>query len=126
MKTRFFLTLFAALLLTGCAPSSSNTSNNPDREPTSELEQFAACLTEKDAIFYGTEWCPHCKDQKALFADGAMDFINYIDCDKNPGTCQVAKITGYPTWIIGGEKRISGTQPLQNLAEETGCTAPTA
>lgn len=110
------------VVLTGCAPSSGSA----DREPVSELEKFAACITEKDAVFYGTEWCPHCKTQKAMFKSGAMDFINYVDCDEKPGTCQVAKITGYPTWIIGGEQRLSGTQPLEKLAEATACPAPAA
>ncbi len=123
MKTPIAFLLLATIVFAGCAPSSSESA---DREPTSELELFAACLTENDAVFYGTEWCPHCNNQKALFKDGAMDFVNYVDCDKKPGSCQAAKITGYPTWVIGGEERLSGTQPLDKLAEATGCTAPAA
>ncbi len=119
------LLLSAALLvgLTACSGGSANIMG--DQEPETELEKFAACITEADAVFYGTEWCPHCSNQKALFA-GAMDYVDYVDCDQEPGTCRLAGITGYPTWVIAEEQHLSGTQPLDNLAEATGCEAPTA
>ena len=30
---------------------------------------LAQCLTEKEVIMYGTEWCSHCKNQKAMFGE---------------------------------------------------------
>ena len=30
-------------------------------------DDFAQCLTENDAKMYGAFWCPHCKEQKAMF-----------------------------------------------------------
>src|SRR3989344_9366604 len=41
-----------------------------NQQPTVGVyDTFAQCLTEKGAIFYGTFWCPHCKDQKELFGN---------------------------------------------------------
>ena len=30
-----------------------------------KLDVFARCLKEKQAVFYGAFWCPHCQNQKA-------------------------------------------------------------
>ena len=32
-----------------------------------ELDQFALCLGDKGAVFYGAFWCPHCQNQKKMF-----------------------------------------------------------
>ncbi len=87
-------------------------------------DEFAQCLTEKGAVFYGTYWCPHCADQKEMLGS-SMKFINYVECDpqgKNaqPELCAENNIRGYPTWIIDG-KSYSGTQGLERLSELTGC-----
>jgi hypothetical protein len=81
-------------------------------------DTFAKYLTEKGAIMYGTEWCSHCKNQKALFGE-SFQYVNYIDCDKYSASCSDAGITGYPTWIINKTK-YSGEQSLEKLAKLTG------
>jgi len=68
---------------------------------------------------YGTEWCPHCKTQKALFGS-SFDSVNYVDCDLNSQECQIQGITGYPTWKFEG-KSYSGVQSLEKLAALTSC-----
>ena len=68
---------------------------------------------------YGTDWCPHCKDQKKLFGN-SFQYIDYIDCDWNKEDCREAGIKGYPTWIINGEK-YAGEQELDRLASLMGC-----
>lgn len=88
-------------------------------EPASA--DFASCLTEKGAVFYGSEWCSHCRDQKAIFGE-TFEKINYVDCEKSPNLCQLAGITAYPTWIINGEKYLGAKSP-QSLAALTGCEA---
>lgn len=128
MKKIYLLATFSILLtLSGCNQTAST--GNPDtsgKTATTALEQFGECLTKADAVFYGTEWCPHCKDQKTLLGEG-LAFANYVDCDKNTAKCSTAGVTGYPTWVIGdGSKKLVGTQPLKSLAEATGCTAPSA
>lgn len=84
-----------------------------------QYDDFAQCLTDKGAVMYGTEWCPHCKDQKALFGN-SFDKVNYVDCDDNRQMCLDAGVEGYPTWTINGEN-YAGTQALSTLAEVSGC-----
>jgi len=86
-------------------------------------ENLAKFLKEKGMILYGAYWCPHCKDQKALFGDAAK-YLDYVECDAkgegaNPDECVARGIEGYPTWIYEG-KQYSGPQTLEELAEIVG------
>lgn len=83
---------------------------------------FAKCLSEKGAVMYGAEWCPHCKDQIALFGE-SFRYINYVECPQNPELCRQNGIEGYPTWIINGRKYV-GKQSLSQLSRATGCQLP--
>lgn len=90
----------------------------------SEYDEFAQCLTEKGAVFYGAYWCHFCEQQKDMFGS-SMKFVNYVECDpkgKNarPELCVENNIRGYPTWIIDG-KSYSGVQSLEKLSELTSC-----
>jgi len=99
---------FAVLLvLSGC-------SSKPG-----EFDSLAQCLSEKGVIMYGTEWCPHCKDQKQLFGS-SFEYINYVNCDLNRKACADAEVQGYPTWVINGES-FAGTRALAELAARSGC-----
>ena len=81
------------------APSSPETSNSDI--PTAKgsgsgpLAEFATCLTDSGAIFYGTEWCPHCKDQKAMFGS-ALGNVTFVDCDENRDICQKKEFVATP------------------------------
>jgi len=91
-------------------------------------DDFANCVTESGATFYGAYWCPHCKEQKDVFAD-SVGLINYVECSlpNNAGqteACKDAGIQSYPTWEFEDESRQSGFVPLVNLAEKTGCVLP--
>ncbi len=91
-----------------------------------EHDEFAKCLTEKGAIFYGAFWCPHCAEQKKLFGK-SIQYVNYIECSTPDGGAQTpncigAKITGYPTWEFKDGSRLSGLISLENLGEKTGCS----
>ena len=68
-----------------------------------KLDDFAKCLGDKGAIFYGAFWCPHCQAQKALFGKSAK-LLPYIECSTPD--------------ILTGEI------PLETLAEKTGCVLP--
>jgi|SRR3989344_5274618 len=105
--TLFLFTLLFLILLVGC----SNKAN--------EHDALAKCLTEKGVIMYGTEWCSHCKNQKAAF-ESSFQYINYVDCDKNRNQCLKAGVEGYPTWVINGQN-YPGEQPLSRLASLAGC-----
>ena len=90
-----------------------------------EYDDFARCLGEKKAIFYGAFWCPHCQNQKALFGK-SKGLLPYVECSTPDGgaqtpICQQAKIESYPTWQFADGSRESGELSLARLAEKTGC-----
>lgn len=87
------------------------------------LDTFAACTAEKGAVMYGAYWCPHCKEQKALFED-AVDKISYVECTQEQKLCTEKGIKGYPTWIFADGSRQEGEITLQALAEKTSCELP--
>lgn len=89
---------------------------------------FAQCLADKGVKMYGAWWCPHCKDQKALFGS-AFKKVDYVECSPNQTKtmsqeCKDAKIEGYPTWVLGDDSRLSGQQTFETLAEKSGCALP--
>jgi len=85
-------------------------------------DALARCLTGKGVTMYGTEWCPHCQDQKQLFGP-SFKLVSYINCDVNGDACKAAGVDTYPTWVFSDGTRTSGTVPLESLAERTGCVA---
>lgn len=98
-----------------------------DKQP-GKLDEFAACIADSGAKFYGAFWCPHCADQKKVFGN-SVDLLPYVECSEPDGQSQTqecidAGITGYPTWELSGGERLNGTQTLQKLAEKTGCELP--
>ena len=86
-----------------------------------QFDVLAQCLTEKDVVMYGTEWCGHCKNQKAAFGS-SFQYIQYVDCDQNKVACDAAGVEGYPTWVVNGQY-YAGEQPLYRLASLSGCEA---
>lgn len=92
---------------------------------TTNLDDFAKCLTEKEVKMYGAYWCPHCENNKKAFGD-SWKYVTYVECavegqpQVQTTACTVAGIEGYPTWIINGEK-YPGEQTLENLARLSGC-----
>ena len=87
-----------------------------------QYDDFAACLTQEGVAMYGTDWCPHCQEQKRLFGN-SFKLVTYINCDTNSAACENQGVTGYPTWIWD-DGRVSGTQQLSSLAEVSGCELP--
>jgi thiol-disulfide isomerase/thioredoxin len=87
---------------------------------------LAQCLKDKGAVFYGAFWCPHCKQQKALFGT-AVEALPYVECSTPDGNaqnqvCIDKKITGYPTWRFADGTELTGEVPLEKLAEKSGCS----
>lgn len=92
---------------------------------TTQLDEFAKCLTDKGAKFYGAYWCGHCKNQKELFGN-SLQYVNYIECaDTETGewkeNCTNAQITAVPTWEFADGERELGVQSLEKLAQISGC-----
>ena len=97
------------------------------RQP-GELDEFAQCLKDNGAIFYGAFWCPHCQTQKKMFGRSER-LLPYVECSTPDGraqntTCREKNIEGYPAWEFKDGSRLTGEIPLKTLAEKTGCILP--
>ena len=93
-----------------------------------QLDEFAQCLTDKSAVFYGAFWCPHCQAQKRMFGNSAK-LLPYVECSTPDGqgqlqACVDKEIQSYPTWEFADKSRQTGEVPLAQLAEKTGCELP--
>ena len=93
-----------------------------------KYDEFAKCLGEKGAKFYGAFWCPHCQNQKAMFGKSAH-LLPYVECSTPNGSGQLAVCTdkgvnGYPTWEFADGTKESGEIEIEHLAEKTGCSLP--
>ena len=97
-------------------------------EVPGKYDQFAQCLKESGAEFYGTFWCSHCQNQKNLFGS-SKEYLPYIECSTADGQgqteiCKEKGIEGYPTWVFKDQTRLSGELSLQTLSEKTQCFLP--
>jgi hypothetical protein len=90
-----------------------------------KYDDFAQCLKDKGAMFYGAFWCPHCQTQKLTFGKSAKK-LPYTECSTPDGrgqlqVCKDNGVTGYPTWKFADGTELSGEQSFETLAEKTQC-----
>lgn len=117
MKKLFWIILVMGIVIvSGCAANNKGTSRYDD---------FAKCLTEQGAKFYGAYWCPHCENQKGMFGN-SIDYVNYIECSLpnragQTEECRQAEIESYPTWEFQDGKRVSGVMSFEQLSQNSGC-----
>ena len=86
---------------------------------------LAVRLADSGAVFYGASWCPHCQEQKALFA-ASQDRLPYVEC--SPGgargpvasSCVKAGVQTYPTWVFPDGSRVVAVMSLGELADRVG------
>ncbi|MEK7188209.1 MAG: hypothetical protein AAB691_05190 [Patescibacteria group bacterium] len=92
-----------------------------------QYDQFAQCLKDNGAKFYGAFWCPHCQNQKAMFGNSAR-LLPYVECStpnrEQLAICNNAKVQSYPTWRFADGTELTGEIPLSQLAEKTSCVLP--
>lgn len=93
-----------------------------------KYDDFAKCIKDSGAEFYGAFWCPHCQSQKALFGS-SKQYLPYIECSNPDGNSQTQicidkKIESYPTWVFKDGATKTGEISLKDLAEATSCTLP--
>ena len=96
--------------------------------PSSELDKFAQCLTEKGVVEYGAFWCPNCAKQKKMFGS-SYKYINYIECDargenEQSELCIEKKVEKYPDWEFADGSRLVGLSSFEELSEKSGCPPP--
>lgn len=95
---------------------------------SARLDEFATCLKDKGAVFYGAFWCPHCQNQKKMFGSSEKN-LAYVECSTPDGQaqlqiCQDKHIESYPTWEFPDGSRETGEVALEKLSEKTGCQLP--
>ena len=93
-----------------------------------KYDDFAKCIKESGALFYGAFWCPHCQDQKHAFGTSAK-YLPYIECSTPDSkgqldVCKDAGIQAYPTWKFSDGSKQEGDMTLEKLAEKTSCALP--
>lgn len=117
--------LLGTLVLSACTSSTTNPPVTSWNAAAADMTDTKAilwkCLADKWAIFYGTERCPHCTNQKSKFWENAMNVVPYIDCDKNSQTCNRAGIQWYPTRIFADWSKVEWAQELSTLAQKAWC-----
>ena len=94
-----------------------------------ELDQFALCLGDKGAVFYGAFWCKYCNAQKKMFG-ASQKLLPYEECSTPDGRsqlpfCKDKGITSYPLWEFADGSRLNGVVSFEQLAEKTSCVLPT-
>jgi hypothetical protein len=91
-------------------------------------DDFAKCLSAKQAKMYGAYWCPHCAEQKEEFGK-SFKYVNYVECAikgsrEMTSACTTAGVQHFPTWQFGAGPLVEGKFPLQELSDKTGCSLP--
>jgi thiol-disulfide isomerase/thioredoxin len=130
MKITYVYGALVVLLIVGLVIARNSVEPEPSEESAtaiSEYDSFAQCISDSGAKFYGTYWCPHCKEQKALFENSKK--LPYIECSTPNGQAQTqvcldAGIKSYPTWEFADGSRESGMQTFEKLSEKTSCPVP--
>ncbi|HWY04744.1 MAG TPA: hypothetical protein VNX60_13805 [Candidatus Acidoferrum sp.] len=93
-----------------------------------KYDSFAQCLASKQAKMYGLYWCPHCIEQKEMFAQ-SFHYVPYVECaikgsKEEAPECKVAGVKLFPSWQFGGEPPREGVLSLEALSDKTGCSLP--
>ncbi|MGM5484839.1 MAG: hypothetical protein ACQEP1_03120 [Nanobdellota archaeon] len=112
--------MFASQFLFSGNQAPTGTSPTSSGEVSGDKGEFAACLTENGATFYGTNTCSHCQTQKEMFGS-SMENVDFINCNENRQECLREGIEAYPTWKFSDGTSRRGVQPLERLASKTGC-----
>jgi len=95
-----------------------------------KYDGFARCLSGRGVKMYGAWWCPHCLEQKEMFAK-SFQYVPYVECGvkgdihAKSQVCKDENIKAFPTWQFPptGE-RVEREFSLQELSDRTGCTLP--
>jgi hypothetical protein len=93
-----------------------------------QLDDFAKCLTEKNAVMYGSSTCLHCEEQREMFGK-SFSHVRYVECSvrgsrQMSALCASAQIKFVPTWIFADGQRRVGVVSLEELSKRTGCRLP--
>ena len=88
-----------------------------------KYNQFAECISLKNAEIAGVDWCPHCQEQKKMFGD-SFKYVIYNNCDLMKAWCDEHDVKQYPTWFINNKRQSPGVKSMEELSRLTGCPLP--
>ena len=76
MKKNIFKSTWTYFIIILIIIAGIYTYKNITKEPIGpgQYDEFAQYLTEQGVIMYGTEWCPHCQNNKKLFGNSTTGF----------------------------------------------------
>jgi len=131
-QVKIFISIIGLLVLGTVAAVLLQSGAGSAPTAPSKYATLAQCIKDSGATFYGAFWCPHCQAEEADFGmtRQALEAIGlYTECstpDANGQTqvCIDKGIKSYPTWIFKDGSQLTGTIPLDQLAQKTGCTVP--
>jgi hypothetical protein len=84
-----------------------------------EYDDFAKCLTEKEVVVYGNDFCSFTGKQLNYFGKSEK-YLDYVKCTGNQELCDAKGIRVTPTWEIDG-KMHENVQTFDKLSGLTGC-----
>lgn len=89
-------------------------------------DQFAKCLTSKNAKMYGLYWCPHCLEQKQMFGK-SFQYVTYVECAirgsrEMAPECKAAGAKHFPSWQFNGGPLQEGVLQMDDLGAQAGCS----
>lgn len=94
------------------------TINSYSKKP-GQHDDFAQCLTDKNVIVYGNDFCSYTNQQLNFFGK-SKKYLNYIKCIDDQKLCDEKNIEITPTWEINNEL-YAGVQGLDKIAVISGC-----
>ena len=89
-------------------------------EDKSKIDLFAECLTNKNIKLYIRSGDAYCDSQKSEFGH-SLEYLEIIDCLKQPAPCQEAGVQGIPAWVIE-DKVYYGNKNLEQISLISGCS----
>ncbi len=127
MKTTYLYIGLIAIIFLGLIVVRNASEPKSNVVVATQYDEFAQCITDAGAKFYGAWWCPHCNDQKNLFEKSSK--LPYVECQtpsRQPiQECLDAGIESFPTWIFKDGSKLVGLQQFEDLAAKTNCAIPT-
>jgi len=84
-----------------------------------EYDNFTKCLTEKETVIYGNDFCQYTTKQLNMFGN-SKKYLKYIKCVDNEKLCNDKGIKITPTWEINGEM-YEQVQSFEKLVGLSGC-----
>lgn len=126
MNKRKYIFISSLVIVVVILTSVAVFTNKKSAVDADKVDQFAQCISDSNAKFYGAFWCSHCQNQKKLF--NSSKNLPYVECSNPDGSttevCQNENIEAFPTWKFADGSQILGELSFEALSEKTSCPLP--